>query len=314
MRKTTLLIAAMVGGLAFGCATDPASEDLGGAGGKADSLNDSCQPDELAALGECDEKKCGIVDAADHATCVVTNCAAELGALSTTCSECVTETPLAEISEVCTPQPTFACEEGELTPLGVCSATNCSNADPADMQTCVITNCGAIFAQLSETCTTCLTENAGATSAEVGAACSPPPPFACKADALTPLGICKATNCATADPADLQTCVFTNCSAELQALTPSCTECLTDNAGTPSAEVADICQAPESTLVCEAGEVAPLALCAAEACEDFSADQQAPCLFVNCQNQILGMSRTCLGCVDLDRDISENVTECEVGE
>ena len=129
-----------------------------------------------------------------------------------------------------TPEPKFACEEGELTPLGECRAAHCGSVPPEMLKACVVTNCGKAFSELSDTCRTCVLSNDGKPPQEVAALCLPPIPPApaplCAATELDALTACAGSLCASAMPADKHQCALQQCFSSYVSLSQQCMACL----------------------------------------------------------------------------------------
>jgi hypothetical protein len=202
---------------------------------------------------------------------------------------------------------------------------NCADATPEEMQGCVLANCAAELGGLSDTCMGCLQDNAGASSEEVAAACSPPPAptFACEDGELTPLGECKAANCADATPEEMQGCVLSNCAAEVGGLSQTCLGCVQENAAGSSEEIAAACAPP--SFACPAGSLAPLGQCTAENCADATPEEMQTCVFSNCAQHLAALPEECTACLtEHAGEPSEDVaaacqaptplTVCEAGE
>lgn len=65
-----------------------------------------------------------------------------------------------------------ACTLDELADLDACISANCADASPDELVGCVLSNCGAPFAGLGDSCRNCITANVGGTVAEAVESCT----------------------------------------------------------------------------------------------------------------------------------------------
>lgn len=188
---------------------------------------------ELDPLAQCRQTNCSDVAPDALKTCVITSCGKQFSALSESCRGCLLANdgkPSAEVAAACSPEEKFPCVDGELTPLSQCRVASCSDVPPEMLKTCVISNCGKQFSELSETCRGCLLTNDGKPPQEVAAICLPPVPAAptahCETTELDTFTSCAATLCADAAADEVQECSLQQCFLSYVALSGSCMACL----------------------------------------------------------------------------------------
>lgn len=132
----------------------------------------ACGLGELDALSVCVDAQCA--DATDLAGCVTERCLPEFAKMSSTCQGCVIENQAHspdDIGKICAGAVNpFACTTGELDPLTICVAAQCSAAP--DLPNCVALSCGTEFLQLTGNCQTCVLNHQTESPDQVGTICT----------------------------------------------------------------------------------------------------------------------------------------------